>query len=297
MKTIFSLLILLTFLSCRSNSEPEYFAGQKVPDTTARKLELHKFFDDEENRRRSFNLAFSPDGTELFFSYIKRTEENPEPAYEIKTMKFIDGEWTYPETAHFSGKYSDVDVYYSPDGKYLFYASDNPVPDSLGGIYYLTRTDNGWSEPKSTGEEVNVKWEAYPSVSAKGNLFFQSHREGGYGSIDLYRADWIDGEFQNLRNLGPVINSEYGDYHAVISPDESYLIFSSAKPHPDGEKILLVSFQTGDNEWTEPQSLGMKVNDGWAGGPTFSSDGKYLFYRKASGLHWISTEFINSLKK
>ncbi len=295
MKVVFFALLLIALLSCRSRSESTYFDKLVSSDSIAHKLELSDFFDEEYNRKRSFNFAFSPNGTELFFSYIRRTDESPEPAYEIKTMRFVDSKWTWPETAHFSGTFSDVDVYFSPNGEHLFYATDNPALDAMGGIYYLTKSGNGWSEPSFTGKEVNVKWEAYPSVSSKGNLFFQSHREGGYGDIDLYRADWIDGKFMNVRNLGPVINSEYGDYHAAISPDESCIVFSSTRPRSDGDKILLVSFQTGDNEWTEPQSLGPTVNNRTASGPTFSADGRYLFFRNIDGIHWIGTNFINSL--
>ena len=39
-----------------------------------------------------------------------------------------------------------------------------------------------------------------------------------------------------------------------------------------------------------------EVNDGYAGAPTFSADGKYLFFRKKNGVNWISTKIIEDLK-
>jgi len=298
MKLILQVLWIFLLFSCNSTYEASLFLGKPPSGSNAIKLNISKFFNDEDNLRRSFNFSFSPDGKELFFSYIKRTKEQPDPAYEVKSMKYIDGEWSWLQTAHFSGIYSDVDVYFHPDGKKLFYVSDKPIKSAKeGGIFYLESKPKGWSDPIYTGEEVNVKWEAYPSVSAKGNLFFQSYKEGGFGAIDLYRADWVDGKFTNVRNLGPSINTEFNNYHATISPDESYLIFSSNKSESKRERTFLVSFQIGDNKWTEPVSLGANVNEGQANAPTFSSDGKYLFYKKIDGIYWINTKFISSLRK
>lgn len=297
MKTIKSYalpaIFFFTFLQLNSQELIHEYYGQNAPGCKAKELLINDFFKEEDNRKRSFNFAFSPDGKELFFSFVK--ERTPEGTfYEIKTSKFIENKWTKPVTASFSGKYWDVDINYSPDGKYLFFASERPVNGTIHqGIFYLEKTDEGWSNPIFTGTEVSSEYgEVWPSISNKKNLFFRSDRPGGYGKDDLYRAQWIDGKFRNVQNLGSNVNTQYGESNATISPDESYIVFCSTRPEDGNSPKIYVSFQIGNNVWTKGIPLGKEINETISGGPTFSADGKYLIFGTLTGTYWISTRYI-----
>jgi Tol biopolymer transport system component len=296
------LCLIITITVSAQDIISEYF-GQTPPGIIAEKFNGGKFFEDENHKKRSFNLTFSPAEDEMFFSYYKGTKEIPHPEYEIKTSKLIDGVWSYPETAEFSGVYSDVDINFSPDGKYIFFASDQPQPHSIGlDIYYCVKTNTGWSEPIYAGTDINTtEGEVYPSSSSKKHVFFRSSRSGGYSDSDLYRADWVFGNFINVKNLGPNVNSPYGQSNAVIASDESYILLCTLRPDNERWQIF-VSFQIGDNVWTKAVSLGPEVNtSAGAGAPTITPDGKYLIFSKRKGpdrgLYWISTGIIENIRK
>lgn len=303
--------LVLTLCSCGTPSDTRRFEAQgpyldQTPPIgrTARPFHGGKLVEHPAGEKRSFNLAFSPDGKELFFSYFKGTEEVPHPEYEIKTFKKESGVWRGPSTADFSGQFSDVDINFSPDGNSLFFASDRPMPESAGlDIYYLEREAGGWSEPIYAGTEVNtMEGEVYPSISERGSLFFRSgDRPGGIGGADIWRAEWKNGEFTNVRNLGPQVNTVHHESNSVIAPDESYILFVSSRPE-DGDLLqIYVSFQIGDNEWTPAVRLGPEVNTATqAGAPTLSPDKRFLFFKRREepdrGLYWISTEIIEDLR-
>lgn len=294
---LFILIVICCYFVKVNAQNNEVYFGQKVPGMKAEKLTVLKFLEKEEFKKRCFNFAFSPEGDELFFSYVKeRTKEGT--LYEIKTCTFENGVWIEPRTADFSGKYWDVDINYSPDGEYLFFASERPVNNEIKqGVFYLEKTDNGWSEPKFTGEEVSSMYgEVWPSMSDKYNLFFRSDRPGGVGADDLYRADWVNGKFTNVQNLGPNINTEYGESNATIAPDESYIVYCSTRPEDGNVQKIYVSFQIGDNIWTKGVPLGDEINTTRAGGPTFSSDGKYFIFQKSNGIYWINTDYVKQHK-
>ncbi|MEP1097433.1 MAG: hypothetical protein ABJG78_20110 [Cyclobacteriaceae bacterium] len=300
----FSVVLLLTisYQASAQDRETDYF-GQSPPGLKAELFNGGGLVQHPKGEKRSFNVAFSPDGTEMFFSYYKATEEKPDPTYEIKTFKLINDEWIGPKTASFSGEYSDVDITYSSDGKYIFYASDRPQPNSIGlDIYYSIRTGSGWSEPIYAGTDINTtEGEVYPSVSKKKNIFFRSSRLGGYGEDDIYRAEWVNGNFVNVKNLGSNVNSPYGESNSVIAPDESYILFCSSRPESDNIQQIYISFQIGENIWTKAVSVGPEVNTkAGAGAPTLSPDAKFLFFKKSKepdrGIYWVSTKIFEELR-
>ncbi len=219
-------------------------------------------------------------------------------------MKRTNNIWSGPETAFFSGKYSDCDITFSPDGKTVFYASaDRPDSYSTGfDIYYLKKTKSGWSQPIYAGLELNAKGsEVHASLSNNGNLFFRSDRPGGYGNNDLYKAEYINGKFTNIRNLGPEVNTKYMETDCFIAQDESYILFNTIRPKHGKKPQIYVSFQIEKNKWTKGQSLGNVINSkNGTMGSTISPDGKYLFYisrvGKERAVYWVSTEIITKLK-
>jgi Tol biopolymer transport system component len=294
-KLIISIIVIISSLNSYSQSKGIQIWEQNLPMDTARRLFLGPFFENEDNRKRSFNLAVSPNGNEAFFSFYKGTPEKPEPEYEIKFMKQKDGEYSYPQTAPFSGEFWDVDINFSPDGNFAFFASVRPHNCITGAdIYYIIKTETGWSEPISVGKEVNSIWdEVYPSISENNNLFFRSTREGGYGGDDLYSAEWIHGNFINVNNLGPAINTEYGESNAVVAPDESYILFCSTRPIDGNVQKIYISFKNDQNEWLPAYPLGSEVNNKSAGAPTLSADGSFLFFKTKEGLKVINANAFN----
>ena len=245
---------------------------------------------------RLFNISFSPNGNELFFTYNKGTKKKPFPTYEIKHMRRINNIWQKPKTAFFSGVYSDCDVTFSPDGKMLFFSREgypHPITGKEMDIYYLLKTEDGWSEPIYAGSEVNTKGgEVHGCLSLYGNLFYRSDGKDGYG---IYKAEFKNGKFSNARFLG------IDGTDCYVDRDERFLLYN------DIHKILkkpqiYISFQTSNNQWTKGVSLGKVVNsEEGTMGSIISPDRKYLFYKsrvkKKLAIYWVSTSVIDQLGK
>ena len=274
------------------------YLGKKPPGVIAEEFDSGQITGD----MNSFNFSFSPDGTELFFSYIKSTEDNPDAGYEIKYMKRTDNIWSAPETAFFSGTYSDVDITFSPDGTKLFFASERSNNNTTD-IYCLEKTKKGWSEPKIVEGEVNSDDgdEIHPCISNKGNLFYRSTKSGGYGGNDLYKSEYVKGKFINEKNLGPNINTKYMETDCFIAHDESYILFNTRRPEDDNKFMIYISFQLEKDKWSKAVPLGEEVASIYgAMGSTLSPDGKYLFFSSRRGdkraKYWISTEIFEKYK-
>jgi len=71
-----------------------------------------------------------------------------------------------------------------------------------------------------------------------------------------------------IDNIGPVVNSKYREYAAVISADESVMIFTSRRDNSTGKAIAadgmffedIYSTTRQNNVWTPPVNLGPPVN-------------------------------------
>jgi len=91
--------------------------------------------------------------------------------------------------------------------------------------------------------------------------------------------------FSTPSNLGPPVNTIYGESGANISPDGLTLYFGDggpwpARPNGYGEGDIWVSRRRRlDERWTEPVNLGSVVNSTRAdGGPCLSPDGLSLYF-------------------
>lgn len=227
--------------------------------------------------------AFTPDGRTLYF--VRSTPQFTN--WTIYVTHYIDGRWSAPKVAPFSGKHRDADPFITADGKHLYFISDRPTdgkPKPDMDIWVMDRLNNGeWSEPRNLGAPVNSEGgEWYPQLSANGTLYFGSDRPGGHGNTDLYRARNRDGKFTQPQNLGPNINSAFNEYEGCIAPDESFLVLmASGRPDSHGGGDLYISHHK-DGQWTPAKNLGPKINGrGLEISPYLSPDGKYFFFSSA----------------
>jgi len=86
-------------------------------------------------------------------------------------------------------------------------------------------------------------------------------------------------------NLGPSVNTIYGEYGLSVSPDGLTLYFSDGGPFParpggyGGGDLWVTTRRTLDDRWTEPVNLGATVNSAFVDGtPCIGADGLFLYF-------------------
>lgn len=225
-----------------------------------------------------WSSTFTPDGTTFLFGF------RGEP-HGILVMDEIDGRWTEPRLAPFSGGHPDYDLNFSPDGSMLYFTSARPgvAPEGEGrssDLWIAVRGENGWGDAVNVGEPVNTaQSELYPSITDEGTLYFFGDARGGAEVGGAYVARLSGGAYSEPELLGPTINTEHGVFDPFIAPDESYLIFASDRPDGLGDGDLYISFRQGDGAWGEAINLGGTINSPQTDFcPSITKDGKYLFF-------------------
>nr|WP_294936397.1 hypothetical protein [uncultured Flavobacterium sp.] len=208
-----------------------------------------------------FGFTLSPDGNRALWVESNGTRDT----LIIKESVKRNGKWQKPVPASFSNKlpHKDIDPLFSPDGKTVFFQSNRPVlnhPNRKGfDIYSVTKTENGWSEPKHLGDEINTDAsESFASITKKGNIYFMKENENGTGKSDIYVAEFKNGNYM-LKNIGAPINTNERESNPYIAPNEDYIIYFSTDPNGFGDVDLYISFKM-KNQWTVPQNLGKDIN-------------------------------------
>jgi Tol biopolymer transport system component len=247
--------------------------------------------------RGEFNAAFSPDGKEFFFSVNESGGR--------ETMKFMtqkNDQWTSPQPAPFVSPQNDCDPIFSHDGSRLYFISTRPKKDRPSSrdwdIWFVERTGKGWSEPKNIGPPINSEVdEYYVSLTKDGTIYFASNRDGGLGSFDIYRSQFVDGQYAKPKNLGAAVNTKHLEHDPFIAPDESYLLFTSVdRPGGFGTGDLYISSRRKNGTWSEAKNLGKTFNtNGYDFCPIVSPDGKYFFFTRKGDIYWVRIEAIKKL--
>lgn len=228
------------------------------------------------------DVAMTPDGNELYYTAVVG------PAFNfgaIVVTKRVDGQWTPPEVAPFSGHHMDLEPAISPNGQKFFFMSTRPVPgatETAGNedIWVMNRSAEGWGEPYNLGPPINTEGgEFFPSVTADGTLYFT--RKVAEGSESIYRSRLVDGVYSEPELLPEQVNTGQLRFNAFIARDESYIIVPVwGREDSLGGVDYYIVFRSPEDVWSEPINMGQTVNaaDGAEWSPYVSPDGKYLFF-------------------
>ncbi|WP_165200599.1 PD40 domain-containing protein [Muriicola soli] len=214
--------------------------------------------------------------------------------YTIYTSRLTKKGWTTPAVVSFSGKYRDAAPYLSPDGNTLFFDSKRPSPEVAPNsinIWYSKRTKKGWGKPEflvapsinSEDEPVVGQDEFGPAVDAKGTLYFYSFREPYRGGAH-YTSTPPNYKTIRLNTALPDPSSRTFVSYLYISPDGKLaLLEGRATDRRDTD--IFCSCKTQDGSWTTPMALPMINTRANEGGPSLTTDGKYILFtsNRASG--------------
>jgi len=245
--------------------------------------------------------VFSPDGSEVLWAPMIDIPGELYAQGGLLMMRRVDGRWTAPAWAPYSGPDVKDDVpFYSADGKRVYFISARPLPGGGTGekerIWYVDRIASGWSEPRPLDPALNdhpMHWSF--SLDRKGDLYFSGQGPDSRGMSDIYVSRFVDGRHQKPVNLGDPISTAQPESTPFVAPDGSYLIFSR-------QYDLWVSFRGTDGAWMSPIKLGPEVNSpGIELCPVVTADGKYLFFLSGrdgeSHAYWVRLDRIEALKR
>lgn len=247
-----------------------------------------------------WRITFTPDGRTAFFGRSEGFFPITRQA-TIMTSRYVDGQWTEPEVASFSGEYPDLDPFVSPDGQTLYFSSIRPVDgeERTDLDLWLVRRqrDGSWGEPKNMGSRVNSDSdELYSSVDARGNLYFASDRAGGLGGWDIYRAQRRHGSYGQVENLGAPVNTAGWEFNPTITPDGRTLLFTGLD-RPGGAGIGDIwTTSLKHHRWSEPVGVGDAVNtasDEYH--PTLSPSLDRLVFIRDGDIYQVSIEALPPL--
>jgi Tol biopolymer transport system component len=279
MKLLFKGVVWCTVLCCTTLIS---FA-QNVIDATAKSVVFAPGV--VSTAADEFAPSFMPDGKTVYFSRDSK----------IYFSKMVNGKWSEPKVASFSGQWNDMDSFISPDGKRLYFSSYRPLdnnpqsqPHKFAHIWYVDHlSGDNWSAPHHLEAPVNLEGvnNYAPSISRSGTLCFFSPRRDSQYPRKSYYAKWLGDHYDDPK---PLLLNDAEVKDTFISPNESYLLFTSGKD-------IFISYRTGAG-WTAGKKLEAWLNDGTANAsPYVSPDGKFLFY-SPDKVHGISVIKINTPK-
>lgn len=157
--------------------------------------------------------CFTPDGKTMYFTRCTHDPNYPRYAVIMYSNR-SDAAWGKPQELKISNDTLSTFAHpaVSPDGKWLYFASD--MPGGLGGmdLWKISLDDHGLAAPENLGPAINTTGdELFPTFRPNGELYFSSDGHPGMGGLDLFRAEADSTGRWTIENLGYPMNSSGDD--------------------------------------------------------------------------------------
>jgi len=204
---------------------------------------------------------------------------------KIFVMENENGFWQAPRTVQLGA----TNPFIAPDGKRIYFTAKRTLPEGKesgdNDIFYIERTETGWSDRISLGPNVNSEGdELQPAVTRDGTVYFCN-------DADIYRARLVDGRYAAKKKLPVPINSETTQGEPYIAPDESFLLFRSLGRGGMGEPNYYFSSRNADDSWTEPVNIAKKIEITGLF-PSLTPDRRYMISFLGGGHYWFDISAV-----
>ena len=239
-------------------------------------------------------LAFTPDGNTVFF------DRSNGPHKTIMVSHRVNGHWSRPQVAGFSGHWFDQDPLVAPNGSYVLFNSDRPVQPGgkplvqdyfVGGvapgsnIWRVDRRGKGWGAAVWLGPVVNDDvFVDFASVAADGSLYFIRWDKRAK-LMHTWRSRYRDGSYLPPERAG-LGDPDVSTHDPAVAPDQSFIVFDYGKVK-GGLGRLCIAFREG-NRWGRPIDLGDTVNKDLPWGAHLAPDGHTVYVTGQSGIWRLS---------
>lgn len=177
-----------------------------------------------------------------------------------------DGSYNKPEPlpGKINGRFNEGASTVDATGTFMvFTRNNNNGRNGFGQVelklYYSHLKNNKWTKGKELPFNCEECTTSHPSLSPDGQqLYFASNRPGGYGGMDLYVVEKIDGKWSEPSNLGSKVNTVENEVFPFIHADGTLYYSSNGR---SGAKTLDILFnRPTESGWSDSQALGQPFN-------------------------------------
>jgi outer membrane protein OmpA-like peptidoglycan-associated protein/tetratricopeptide (TPR) repeat protein len=235
----------LVFTSNRSTDEFKIKSGTNFEDIYITTRNGSDFVDPKKieeinDKYHDAAASLSHDGKMLFLYYEVG-------AGDIYTSTLENGAWSKPVPLNKNINtplYWETSASVSADGKKLFFTSNRPGGKGELDIYVSELGPNGeWGKAYNLGAVINTAGnEDSPFLHADGvTLYFSSDGHDGLGSNDIFKSEWVNGQFTKPVNLGYPVNSTEYDGFFSLSADKKTGYYSTLREGGVGEADIYVA--------------------------------------------------------
>ena len=168
-------------------------------------------------------VSFTADGKKAYYTRNQKKSTN---IYQLEIWEAIlkEGKWVNAHKMFFNNpKFSYFHPAITPDGKRLYYVTDDNTGEGGTDIYYVERNEDGsWKNTVNLGQDINTAGNELFPTFYEGNLFISSNGHPGLGGLDIYRLiKGTNGE-PVLKNMGYPINSSKDDFAFSIQGTKGF---------------------------------------------------------------------------
>ena len=171
-------------------------------------------------------VSFTADGKKVYYTRNQKKSNN---IYQLEIWEafLIAGKWVGTHKLFFNNaKYSYFHPAITPDGKRLYFVSDDPAGQGGTDIYYVDQNEDGsWRNTVNLGQDINTSSNELFPTFYEGNLYISSNGHPGLGGLDIYKLTRNNKGSVALKNMGYPINSNKDDFALSIKGEKGF--FSS----------------------------------------------------------------------
>ena len=226
------------------------------------------------------------------FAAIDRTELKMTALQLARNNRFMDEGYKHPvpfTPLNMGDSINTRSNEYLPtltiDGQTLLFTRKVGNQEDFYTAHRRDSTWSAWTKAVPLGPPINTDDnEGAETISADGKtlVFTACQREDGFGSCDLYLAEYKNGVWTTPQNMGKPVNSASWESQPALSADGKTLYFVSNRISPNPEKSgrhdLWRTRRRTDGTWTPPTNIEELNTPNEETSPFLHPDGKTLYF-------------------
>lgn len=199
--------------------------------------------------------SFCVEDSVMYFSSSENFDGARGNHLKIYCCKWNGKRWSSAQWMQWGADDSDYcHPHYIDDRRMLVFTSNRY--GGMGGmdVWYVLKTDNGWSEPVNPGLGVNSPQnEIFPTYHA-GSIYYASNRADTWGGYDIRRTSGEDQWKTSIAEAAPM-NSAGDDVCVLFLSDDKAILTSNRAGGKGGDDLFLLQREPKPEELHDMQAF------------------------------------------